>query len=57
MAKAGVPMNVIQAALGHASLATTNVYLRGLAPVDVFDAMRSLPSALTAAVEELIGVC
>ena len=51
MAKAGVPMNVVQVALGHASLATMNVYLRGLAPVDVFDAMRSLPSALTAAVE------
>lgn len=44
-------MNVVQAALGHASLATTNVYPRGLAPVDVLDAMRSLPSAPTAAVE------
>ncbi len=51
MAKGGLPMNLIQAALGHASLATTSIYLRGLAPADVLDAMRELPSALTASVE------
>jgi site-specific recombinase XerD len=31
----GVPVNVIQKQLGHASLATTDVYLRHIAPADV----------------------
>jgi site-specific recombinase XerD len=31
----GVPVNVIQKTLGHASLATTDVYLRNIAPADV----------------------
>jgi site-specific recombinase XerD len=31
----GVPVNVIQKQLGHVSLATTDVYLRHIAPADV----------------------
>ena len=31
----GVPVNVIQAQLGHVSLATTDIYLRHIAPADV----------------------
>jgi integrase len=30
-----VPVNVIQKQLGHVSLATTDVYLRHIAPADV----------------------
>ena len=40
-AREGVPVPVIQLALGHASLATTTTYLKGLCPQDVVDAMRS----------------
>jgi site-specific recombinase XerD len=31
----GVPVNVIQKQLGHVSLATTDIYLRHIAPADV----------------------
>jgi integrase len=34
-------MNVIQAQLGHSSLATTSRYLAHVAPQEVIDAMRS----------------
>jgi hypothetical protein len=33
-------MNVIRDALGHGSLATTDRYLRAVAPVHVIDTMR-----------------
>jgi integrase/recombinase XerD len=36
----GVPVNVIQAQLGHASLRTTDVYLRHIAPAQLLDTMR-----------------
>ena len=36
----GVPVPIIQRQLGHASLATTDVYLRHLAPSDVIAAMQ-----------------
>jgi integrase len=36
----GVPMPIIQQQLGHASLATTERYLRHIAPKDVIKAMR-----------------
>ena len=36
----GTPANVIQAALGHSSLATTDRYLRHLEPTEVIAAMR-----------------
>jgi site-specific recombinase XerD len=39
LAEAGVPVHVIQRALGHASLATTDRYLAHVAPTQVFDAM------------------
>jgi site-specific recombinase XerD len=39
LAEAGVPVNVIQRALGHSSLATTDRYLAHVAPVAVLDAM------------------
>lgn len=37
----GVPVNVIQKQLGHVSLATTDVYLRHIAPADVIAMGRS----------------
>ena len=40
LAKEGIPVPVIQLALGHSSLATTTVYLKGLGSQDVIDAMR-----------------
>jgi integrase len=36
----GVPVPIIQRALGHTSLATTDRYLRHIAPKDVVEAMR-----------------
>jgi len=39
LAEAGVPINVIQAALGHSSLATTDRYLAHVAPEQVLDSM------------------
>jgi integrase len=36
----GVPVPVIQQQLGHASLATTDRYLRHLAPKDVVEVMQ-----------------
>lgn len=37
----GVPVNLIQAQLGHASLATTDRYLRHIAPRERVQAMRA----------------
>jgi site-specific recombinase XerD len=42
LARGGAPMNLIQAALGHASLATTSRYLAHVAPVDVIAAVKAL---------------
>jgi site-specific recombinase XerD len=41
LAAGGVPVNVIQQALGHTSLSTTNTYLSHVHPGDVFAAMDS----------------
>jgi integrase len=41
LALEGKPMNLIQAQLGHASLATTNRYLAHIAPVQLIEAMRA----------------
>lgn len=41
LAKEGVPMPIIQKALGHTSLQTTDRYLRHVAPIDVIDVMKS----------------
>jgi integrase/recombinase XerD len=41
LVREGVPVNVIQAQLGHSSLATTDVYLRHIAPADVIALGRS----------------
>lgn len=41
----GLPLHVIQAQLGHASLATTSRYLAHLHPAEVLAAVRSRPSA------------
>ena len=38
----GVPVPIIQQQLGHASLATTDRYLRHIAPRDVVMAMQAL---------------
>ena len=40
LAREGVPMNVIQAQLGHSSLATTDRYIRHIAPTHVVETMR-----------------
>lgn len=40
MAQAGVPTHIIQAQLGHASLAVTDRYVRHLMPADVIAVMR-----------------
>ena len=41
LAREGVPMPIIQKALGHSSLQTTDRYLRHVAPIDVIDAMKN----------------
>jgi site-specific recombinase XerD len=41
LALEGKPMNLIQAQLGHASLATTSRYLAHIAPVELIEAMRA----------------
>ncbi len=41
LAVEGVPVNLIQAQLGHASLHTTTVYLRQIAPVELLGVMRA----------------
>ena len=41
LAKEGVPMPIIQKALGHTSLQTTDRYLRHVAPHDVIDVMKN----------------
>jgi len=40
LAREGTPMNVLRDALGHSSLATTDRYLRNVAPVHVIETMR-----------------
>jgi site-specific recombinase XerD len=40
LAREGTPMNVIRDALGHTSLATTDRYLRAVAPVHVIETMK-----------------
>ena len=40
LAREGIPMNVIQAQLGHSSLATTDRYIRHIAPEQVIETMR-----------------
>src|ERR1700730_5218996 len=40
LAREGTPMNVIRDALGHTSLATTDRYLREVAPMHVIETMR-----------------
>jgi site-specific recombinase XerD len=37
----GIPVPIIQRQLGHASLATTDKYLRSIAPADVVEAMQN----------------
>jgi len=41
LAREGVPMNVIQAQLGHRSLSTTNLYVNHLCPQHVVEAMQA----------------
>jgi site-specific recombinase XerD len=40
LAKERLPLNLVQAQLGHTSLATTDRYLRHIAPAELIDAMR-----------------
>jgi site-specific recombinase XerD len=46
LAAEGLPVNLIQAQLGHASLAATDRYLRHIAPVQLIEAMRLRPWTL-----------
>jgi hypothetical protein len=41
LASEGFPLNLVQQQLGHANLATTDRYLRHVAPVELIQAMRS----------------
>ena len=41
LAREHTPMNLIQAQLGHSSLAITDAYLRKIAPQEVIDAMQA----------------
>jgi site-specific recombinase XerD len=47
LAAEGVPVNVIQQQLGHMWLATTDIYLRHIAPADVIAVGRNRPWAET----------
>ena len=40
LAREGVPLNLIQAQLGHSNVATTSRYLAHIAPVEVSETMR-----------------
>jgi site-specific recombinase XerD len=44
LAMEGKPVNLIQAQLGHASLAVTSTYLAHIAPAQLIEAMRSRPT-------------
>lgn len=44
LAHEGKPMNLIQAQLGHASLAVTSTYLAHIAPAQLIEAMRTRPA-------------
>jgi site-specific recombinase XerD len=44
LALEGKPVNLIQAQLGHASLAVTSTYLAHIAPATLIEAMRSRPA-------------
>lgn len=44
MAAEGIPMNVIQAQLGHADLGTTSTYLNHIAPTQLVNAMQGRPA-------------
>jgi site-specific recombinase XerD len=41
LAREGTPLNLIQAQLGHSSLATTDKYLRHIAPAELVKAMKA----------------
>jgi site-specific recombinase XerD len=41
LAREGVPLNIIQRQLGHANLGTTSIYLQGIDPEEIIDAVRS----------------
>jgi len=41
MAREGVPLNIIQRQLGHASLGTTSIYLQGIDPEEIITAVRT----------------
>jgi site-specific recombinase XerD len=41
LARAGVPLNVIQRQLGHANLGTTSIYLQGIDPEEIIAAVRA----------------
>jgi site-specific recombinase XerD len=41
LAAEGMPLNLVQAQLGHSSLATTDRYLRHIAPAQLIEAMRA----------------
>lgn len=43
LAREGTPLNLVQAQLGHSSLATTDRYLRHIAPEELVRAMKARP--------------
>jgi site-specific recombinase XerD len=41
LAREGVPLNIIQRQLGHATLGTTSIYLQGIDPEEIITAVRT----------------
>jgi site-specific recombinase XerD len=55
MAREGVPINVIQRQLGHASLAVTSVYLEGIDSGEIIETVRSRRAPMIPATAALAG--
>jgi integrase/recombinase XerD len=54
MAREGVPLNVIQRQLGHASLGVTSVYLQGIDTSEIIETVRSRTGPVIPAASALI---
>ena len=44
LAREGMPVNLIQAQLGHSNLGTTSRYLAHIAPAELIEAMKKRPA-------------
>jgi len=55
MSREGVPLIVIQRQLGHADLAITSVYLRGIDNTETIDTVHERPAPMIPATARLLG--